>query len=67
MERSSDPNDQASDLSDEYLKEALENKREEGPPPIGRCYNCDSPISPRMRWCDEDCRCDWEFRISRKG
>ena len=34
--------------------------------PTGYCLNCGNPdILPGMRWCDVDCRSDWEARQTR--
>ena len=41
---------------------ALRERRPEGPPYTGQCHNCDAPLPPPMRWCDPDCRTDWEAR-----
>lgn len=37
-------------------------KRKEGPPPVGQCYNCGEMLRGPARWCDADCRQDWERR-----
>jgi len=31
-------------------------------PPIGRCYNCESSVPPGVRFCDLDCRDDYDAR-----
>lgn len=28
----------------------------------GFCLNCDEAVDPPKRWCDTDCRDDWERR-----
>ena len=28
----------------------------------GKCLNCDEVVDPPKRWCDIDCRDDWERR-----
>ena len=28
----------------------------------GKCLNCDEIVEPPKRWCDGDCRDDWERR-----
>jgi len=28
----------------------------------GECLNCYEPVGLGMRWCDSDCRIDWEKR-----
>ena len=31
-------------------------------PPVGRCHNCDASVPPGVRFCDADCRDDWQAR-----
>ncbi len=31
-------------------------------PDIGQCHNCGQPTPPAHRWCDADCRDDWQLR-----
>lgn len=31
-------------------------------PPVGFCYNCEARLSNGNRFCDVDCRDDWELR-----
>ncbi|MDR3088105.1 MAG: hypothetical protein LBU45_09210 [Azoarcus sp.] len=31
-----------------------------GPKATGRCLWCDEPLEDGRRWCDSDCRDDWE-------
>jgi hypothetical protein len=28
--------------------------------PIGTCYNCDDAVSEGLRFCDAECRDDWQ-------
>lgn len=28
--------------------------------PTGRCLNCEAPLADGLRWCDTDCRDDYE-------
>ena len=28
----------------------------------GFCANCGEPVGPQLRWCDTDCRDDWQKR-----
>lgn len=30
------------------------------PPACGQCLFCDEPVEPAARFCDADCREDWE-------
>lgn len=48
-------------MREEHFRElALRNKRPEGPAACGQCLNCGEPLEGLRRWCDEDCREDWE-------
>lgn len=29
---------------------------------IGKCLNCHTELEPPMRWCDTECRDDWQAR-----
>ena len=33
---------------------------------IGKCLYCGTPLEGDLRWCDEDCRDDYEYMIHRK-
>lgn len=37
-------------------------RRSEGPKAVGYCLSCgpERPLPPGHRWCDADCRDDWE-------
>lgn len=39
---------------------ALQLRRPEGPVAIGRCLSCGARLARGMRWCDADCRDDWQ-------
>ncbi len=34
-------------------------------PAVGECYNCRDIVPPGVRFCDRDCRADWELRNDR--
>jgi len=51
--------DDASKASEMFLSVALANRRTDGPPPKGFCYNCTEPLDGDLRFCDSDCRDDW--------
>jgi hypothetical protein len=44
---------------------ALQQRRKSGPEFTGHCANCGDDVGPMMRWCDADCRDDWERREGR--
>ncbi len=52
--------DKANERAEEILEDALKVRRPEGPPACGYCYNCSEFVGPEERWCDSDCRDDWE-------
>ena len=54
--------DNANATADIFLKSALSNKKPEAPQLYGTCLCCYSKISILQRWCDIDCRNDWERR-----
>lgn len=44
----------------------LRLRRASGPAPTGACLWCGEPLASPLRWCDEDCRDDWERAHSRR-
>jgi hypothetical protein len=56
----SDPNDRASAIEELRRRAALQMRKPEGPAATGYCLNCDAHLSPKQRWCDADCRNDWQ-------
>lgn len=52
--------DQGNEAAELFTRAALTLRRPEGPKPTGRCYNCDAPVPDKHRWCDAECREDWE-------
>lgn len=63
--------DDGADRAEFFLKLAKQRQEDESKrlvlPAIGRCYNCDELLGDDRRWCDEDCKADWEHREKRKG
>lgn len=51
---------QQRDLSLKYIRTQPEVRY------TGRCHNCAEPIEAPKRWCDVDCRDDWQQRQRRK-
>ena len=58
--------DQAERHEQLFREIALRNLKPEGPPPCGFCHNCNEPLDEGLRFCDGDCREDWEYREQRK-
>lgn len=54
--------DKAAEAEACFARSAETTKRPEGPKPCGYCYNCEEPVAEGMRWCDTDCRSDYERR-----
>lgn len=62
----SDIIDNANDTAELFLRAAVSKARIDGAPPsTGRCFNCEEPVPSGLRWCDVDCRNDWQKRVSR--
>lgn len=50
-------------------EEELRKKYTPKPPvlkSVGKCLYCGAPLEGDLRWCDEDCRDDYEYMIHRK-
>lgn len=55
--------DAANEAADVYNRSSLTWRRTAGPTATGLCLNCDADLSDSgRRWCDTDCRDDWEKR-----
>jgi len=52
--------DDAHEREEELRQKALEARKPVGPPACGYCYNCGEQLAQGLRWCDADCRDDWE-------
>lgn len=35
--------------------------------PVGVCLNCAAQVPDGLRWCDADCRDDWQARRNRRS
>ena len=55
--------DDASMREEQFLKVALEKRKPDGPVATGRCLSCNSILPLGHRWCDADCREDYELEI----
>lgn len=56
--------DDAQKREEEILAAALKYRKPEGPVANGACHNCGAILTkPGARWCDADCRDDWEKQI----
>jgi len=39
---------------------AIKNRAPAGPAAIGYCLSCGEAVGDGMRWCDAECRDDWQ-------
>lgn len=68
LERQSDLSDRATQREQELLADALENvARIPALPYTGQCLNCGDITGGGRRFCDIDCRDDYELRMKLKG
>lgn len=42
------------------LELALKQRKPCGPQPTGYCLSCGEPLCADLRWCDAECRDDWQ-------
>ncbi len=58
---SADPNDRASELEELARQDALANsRRAAAPKPTGCCLYCGERLPMPQRWCDADCRSEYD-------
>ena len=55
--------DDASMREEQFLKVALSTRKPDGPIATGRCLSCNAELPLGHRWCDADCREDYELSI----
>lgn len=55
----SDEADLADTQEQAYLAAALA-RRQATIPAVGQCYSCGEPVEGNLRFCDHECREDWE-------
>ena len=65
--------DKANEAAELFQQQALKRRKPEPPAPTGFCLNCGDPLEEKLshwcgmdgtqtRWCDLDCKHDWEKR-----
>lgn len=62
--------DDGNATADFFLRTALLNRKHNAkaePSGIGLCLNCGAGIEDARRWCDAECRDDWEAEQKRRG
>lgn len=55
-----DSADQATQLEEMERSAALMRRAPSGPVATGQCLWCDSDVEDGRRWCDAECRDEWE-------
>lgn len=60
MDGKGDIIDQGNEAAEIFRKSALSQRKPDGPEATGHCLNCDARLAPKLRWCNADCRTDWE-------
>lgn len=50
----------ASEREEIARNSAARVRRPEGPTATGRCLYCDELVAEHQRWCDAECRDQWE-------
>lgn len=56
----SDEIDHAATATELFTRAALSQRADESPLPCGFCHYCAEPLAAGLRWCDADCRDDWQ-------
>lgn len=62
--------DEANDKADLFLRAALSNRQQSAKVPahgIGMCLNCGADVEGDRRWCDVDCRNQWDLDNKRRS
>lgn len=68
-EHLADAVDRAALEAERDIAQALERAKAGAAKPlpyIGRCYNCSEPLPDQLRFCDEFCREDYDYREARR-
>jgi hypothetical protein len=64
-----DEMDRVQDAVDEMRAYFIESVRAHRPtlPPTGECFYCGKPLGGGLRWCDAECRDEWERAQASRG
>ncbi|GHT86961.1 hypothetical protein AGMMS49960_06820 [Betaproteobacteria bacterium] len=57
----SDDIDRANEQAERIASVELAWRAPAGPTATGFCLNCGEPVAPGLRWCDVECRDDWQW------
>lgn len=52
--------DKATEFEEQERDRALHHRRPIGPEATGVCLNCERQLPDSLRWCDAECRDEWE-------
>lgn len=52
--------DRATEREEQDRDRAMQYRRPTGPVATGQCLACEHPLPAGQRWCDAECRDDWE-------
>jgi hypothetical protein len=55
-----DDTDRATEREENARADALRERKPAGPEATGQCLNCERPLAPGLRWCDSECRDEWQ-------
>lgn len=55
-----DDPDRATIREENARDDALRERKPEGPVATGQCLNCEKPLADGARWCDSECRDEWQ-------
>ena len=58
--------DEAQMLTESHLEKSLRSRKTLTIPFSGRCLSCEEPVDGERRFCDSECRSDWEDALKRK-
>lgn len=61
--------DDANNTADLFLRVELQNRKHtaiKAPDGIGVCLNCGADVEGDRRWCDHECRDQWQADQARK-
>lgn len=61
-----DEADCADKQTEAFLKYSAMKKKPEGPEATGQCLQCGENVAAPRRWCNADCRDEYEYVIGRR-
>lgn len=60
LEKDGDVGDQGAARQEQFNQNALRVRKPEGPAAVGHCLYCGEDLPGAARWCDAECRDDYE-------